>query len=160
LGARSFSRSHQFLDDSPTGTPTDLGAVVITITDDDALAGTFNPSIRVDNVAPNLENLAITSAIDENGIVTLTGEIADPGTLDTFTLDLSWGDPVSPSNVQSFTFAASASGRQSFSFTHRYLDDNPTATSQDAYTIGLKLTDDDTGVAVASLQTRGGQWWR
>jgi subtilisin-like proprotein convertase family protein len=44
--------------------------------------------------------------------------------------------------VEQYSFAA---GTTSFSLTHQYLDDNPTATATDNYTIGLTITDDDTG---------------
>jgi hypothetical protein len=42
-------------------------------------------TITVVNVAPQLQNVAITSLIAENAFATLTGEIIDPGTLDTYT---------------------------------------------------------------------------
>jgi len=79
--------------------------------------------VTVNNVAPVLGSLAATT-INENGATTLTGTITDPGTPDTFTLDVNWGDPLSPNNVQQVTFAA---GTTSFTLTHQYLDDNPTA---------------------------------
>ena len=79
-------------------------------------------------------------------MVTLSGNIVDPGTLDTFSLVVNWGEGA----AQTFTYAA---GTTSFSETHRYLDDNPTATPQDFYNIGLTLTDDDTGPATASVTT-------
>ncbi|MEZ6110700.1 MAG: hypothetical protein R3C99_06775 [Pirellulaceae bacterium] len=40
------------------------------------------------------------TTINENGVATLTGTIADPGTLDTFTLVVNWGDALSPNNVE------------------------------------------------------------
>jgi hypothetical protein len=89
-------------------------------------------------VAPVLGSLAATT-INENGTTTLTGTITDPGTLDTFTLDVNWGDSASPNNVEQVTFTA---GTTSFTLTHQYLDDNTN-------TIGLTLTDDDTGAATA-----------
>ena len=57
--------------------------------------------------------------------------------MDTFTLDLDWGDPLSPDNVEQFTFAA---GTTSFELTHQYLDDNPMATPTDDYVITATLT--------------------
>ena len=98
--------------------------------------------MTVNNVAPLLGSLVATT-IDENGVTTLTGTITDPGTLDTFTLDVNWGDALSPNNTETYTFAAGHD--QAFSLTHQYLDDNPTATATDNYTIGLTITDDDTG---------------
>ena len=108
--------------------------------------------MTINNVAPTV-TLNAVAMIDENGVATLTGTIADPGTLDTFTLDINWGDPVSPGNVQQYAFSASATGSQTFALTRQYLDDDPTATPQDSYTINVSLTDDDTGSAAASAST-------
>ncbi len=101
-------------------------------------------ALRIDDVAPTLANVTATTT-DENGVTTLTGTITDPGTLDTFTLDVDWGDPLSPNNTETYTFDTSATGSQTFTLTHRYLDDNPTATPQDNYAISATLSDDDGG---------------
>jgi Ca2+-binding RTX toxin-like protein len=93
-----------------------------------------------------LANVVVTPEIDENGVVTLSGDIIDPGTQDTFTLVVDWGEGA----PQSFTYAA---GTTHFTATHQYLDDNPTGTPQDTYAIGLTLTDDDTGQATATVST-------
>ena len=77
----------------------------------------------------------------------MTGTVDGPGTLDAFTLAVSWGDPLSPNNVETYEFAA---GTTTFSLDHQYLDDNPTSTSSDNYTIGLSVTDDDTGSSSSS----------
>jgi hypothetical protein len=82
--------------------------------------------------------------VDENGTNTLSGTITDPGTLDTFGLQVDWGDG---SPVESFSYAA---GTTSFTETHQYLDDDPSGTASDPYTIGLTLTDDDTGEGTGS----------
>jgi hypothetical protein len=79
--------------------------------------------------------------VSENGVTTLAGNIIDPGTLDTFTLEVDWGD----GTVETFNYGA---GTASFSETHRYLDDSPTGTPNDVRMIGLSLTDDDTGLDV------------
>ncbi|MBW1788200.1 MAG: tandem-95 repeat protein, partial [Deltaproteobacteria bacterium] len=140
-GATSFSETHQYLDDDPSGTPSDIYTIDLTVTDDDTGEGIASTSTTINNVAPVLDNLAAT-AIDENGTTTLTGTITDPGTLDTFTLDVDWGDPLSPGNMEQYTFTA---GTTSFELTHHYLDDTPRGTESDDYTIGLTITDDDTG---------------
>ena len=44
---------------------------------------------------------------------------------DTFTLTVNWGDPSSPNNVETYPLGRSATGRQPFSLTHRYLDGSP-----------------------------------
>ena len=148
LGKRSFTLTHRFLDDNPTGTASDLDTITATVTDNDNLSDTGTASLTVNNVAPQLKNVAVTPAIDENGTVTLSGNIVDPGTLDTFTLVVNWGE----GTPQTFNFGA---GTTSFSVTHQYLDDNPTGTPQELYTIGLTLTDDDTGQAPASALHAG-----
>ncbi|MDB5390517.1 MAG: algE [Planctomycetaceae bacterium] len=139
---------HDYVDDNPTGTPSDPYTLTVTVTDDDHLSGSSQSTVTVSNVAPVLTNLLATT-IDENGVATLTGQIVDPGTQDTFTLNVNWGDALSPDNTQVFTFAA---GTTSFSLTHQYLDDNPTGTPSDQYTIGLTVADDDTGMSNNSTQ--------
>jgi len=71
----------------------------------------------------------------------LTGTYSDVGTHDTHTLTINWGEGT-PQTVP-------VSGG-SFDITHQYLDDNPTNTSADVYSIGVTLTDDDTGTDTAT----------
>src|SRR5439155_269651 len=92
------------------------------------------------NVAPVIDSLAATS-VDENGIVHLTGTYHDVGSQDTHTLTINWGEGA----PETATVIGGA-----FDITHKYLDDNPTGTSSDDYTIGVTLTDDDTGTATGS----------
>lgn len=81
----------------------------------------------------------MTSPIDENGTATVSGDISDSDAADTFTLTVDWGDGLVP---QVFTYPAGAS---SFSVSHQYPDDNPTATSSDTYPITLTLNDSGGG---------------
>ena len=97
----------------------------------------------MNNLAPTLSNVAVTSPINENGSATLTGNIADVGTQDSFTLTVNWGD----GHTSDFTYPA---GTTAFTETHQYLDDDPSGTPSDTYAIGLTLTDDDTGSTTAS----------
>ena len=103
-------------------------------------------SVTVNNVAPQLSNVQVTSSVDENGTVSLSGDIVDPGTQDTFTLVMDWGEGA----PETFTYGA---GTTSFSETHQYLDDNPTRTASDTYNISLTLTDDDTGQDTGQVST-------
>ena len=143
-----FTASHRYLDDSGAGAST-VYAVSATVTDKDLAVGSATTTVTVDNVAPTLVLNAVT-AIIENGVATLTGIITDPGTQDTFTLSINWGDPLSPNDVETYTFAASATGTQSFTLTHRYLDDNVTGTASDTYTISASLQDKDLAVGSAT----------
>ena len=88
--------------------------------------------LTVTNVPPVLETLSATSVL-ENGTVHLRGTYHDVGTQDTHTLTINWGEGA-PQTV-------SVSGG-SFDITHQYLDDNPTNTASDVYTIDVTLTDD------------------
>eukprot|EP00913_Durusdinium_trenchii_P028471 g26699.t1 len=145
-GTTSFSVTHQYLDDNPTGTASDNYTINVSIADDDTGTNNTNTTVTVNNVAPTL-NTVVATTINENGTTTLTGNIVDPGTLDTLTLTINWGDPLSPGNVQVVNLAA---GTTSFSVNHQYLDDNPTATASDNYTISVSIADDDTGVSNAN----------
>lgn len=114
---------------------------------------TATSTITVVNVAPSLDNVAVTSPIDENDFATLTGDIVDPGTLDTFVLTIDWGDPSSPHDNETIDLANPpahvswdpATGQ--FSVTRQYLDDNPTGTLGDAYAVTITAADDDGGTA-------------
>ena len=109
-------------------------------------------AVVVRNVRPVVV-LEPVSAIAENGMATLSGSIMDPGTEDTFTVTVDWGDPLSPNNIETYTFAASATGSQDFTLAHRYLDDNPTGTSVDAYDVKVTVQDDDSSSGLMSFDS-------
>jgi Ca2+-binding RTX toxin-like protein len=144
-GTESFVLVHQYLDDDPAGTASDAYTIHVTVADNDGDTDSGTVSLTVLNAAPVLTGVSATDVL-ENGVTTLAGTISDPGTMDAFTLDVSWGDPLSPDNVQQFTFAA---GTTNFTLSHRYLDDNPNDTAADTYTVSLILSDDDTGEFVS-----------
>ncbi|MBX3434714.1 MAG: PKD domain-containing protein [Pirellulales bacterium] len=139
LGTRDFNTTHQYLDDNPTGTPFDLNTVTVRVLDDDGGVGVATGVIRVNNVPPS--NLVIDpiAAIDENGTATLNLSFVDPGSLDTHTVEIDWGDG-SPLQV-----IAVAPGARTLTAAHQYLDDNPTGTSQDTYGVQVRVLDDDGG---------------
>jgi hypothetical protein len=116
--------------------------IAVRVTDAGGLTDLATADVTITNVAPTLV-LNPVLAIDENGVATLTGTISDPGTLDTFTLTVNWGDPLSPGDDETYTFAASAAGTQTFALTHQYLDDNPSGSPSDSYTITADVADDD-----------------
>ena len=139
-GTASFELTHRYLDDNPTATASDNYTIGLTITDDDTGNSSATAAVTVNNVVPLLGDLVATT-IDENGVTRLTGTITDPGTLDTFTLDVNWGDDLSPNNVEQYTYPA---GTTLFELTHRYLEGNSTVTNTVAYVISVTVTDDDT----------------
>ena len=159
---------HQYLDDGlagstppgANGTSEDTSTIVVTVTDDDTGEGTAEQTVLVKNVAPAVVLDPVTM-IDENGFTTLRGTITDVGSLDIFTLDIAWGDPLSPANTQSFGLgtAALTEGTDGinwdpltrvFSLTHQYANDNPSVSPFDTFTIDVTVTDDDTGVGMDS----------
>jgi Ca2+-binding RTX toxin-like protein len=81
-------------------------------------------------------NRTITPSVTEGSVATLRGDIVDPDPLDTFTLNIDWGDG---SPVESHTFAP---GTPNVTLTHRYLD-NPA--HGDTYTVALEWHDQHGG---------------
>lgn len=81
---------------------------------------------------PALVNVAVNAPINENDVATLSGMIINAGGR-AFTLTVDWGDA---SPVESFTYDP---GTTSFTETHRYLDDAPSGTPGDDYTIEVTL---------------------
>jgi|GEM_PF-5974319 len=146
LGDRTFTLTHQYRDDNPTGTSSDSYTITATITDNENRSDTASTSLTVNNVAPQLSGVTATTSINEDGTVTVSGSLSDVGTLDSFKLVINWGE----GTPQTLTLPV---GTTMFSATHQYRDDNPTGTASDVYTIGLALTDDDTGAATASVTT-------
>lgn len=132
-GAAIFSHPHTYLDDNPKNTYT----ITVTLMDNHSGTDTAIIPLTVNNTAPTITTLATTSPINENDSTTLIGTFNDPGTLDTFTVLVNWGD----GNVLTATYPA---GATDFMHTHTYLDD-PAGNVPDAYTITVTLTDDDGG---------------
>ncbi|MFC1603775.1 PKD domain-containing protein [Planctomycetota bacterium] len=130
---KTFVLSHAYADNDPY-------IVTVIVTDYDDAFGFDTLVVTVLNVAPILV-LEPVAMINENGTAMLAGTITDPGTLDTFILEIDWGDPLSPNNLETYVFGASETGSQTFTLTHQYLDDNPSSTSSDPYTISVTVTD-------------------
>src|SRR5439155_444959 len=100
-------------------------------------------SVVVNNVVPS--NVILTAnpgTINENSSTTLSGSFSDPGTQDTHTVVIGWGDG-SPS-----TTVTLAAGVLTFSGqTHQYLDNRP---ANAPYTISATVTDKDNASGVGS----------
>jgi hypothetical protein len=92
----------------------------------------------VNNVAPSLSNLGITSPIIAGTTANLTGNISDVGSLDTFVLTINWGDG-GPNTVANYP-----AGTTSFNVSHGY------ATTGTNRSVNVTLTDDDGGTASGS----------
>ena len=136
---KAYSKTHTYADDDPTGAADTTYVVTATVQDNSGAK--LQKSLAVTNHAPDLTLTVNNASINEAGSVTASGSINDFGTLDTESLKINWGDG-SPEETVPLT---GGTGSYSFSKSHTYADDNPTATQSDDYTITATVTDDDTG---------------
>ncbi|MGA1796985.1 MAG: hypothetical protein ACMUIL_14120, partial [bacterium] len=133
-GTTGFTEMHQYLDDSPSGTPADEYSITITVMDDDTGQHAAGTTMTVCNAAPEIT--ALVSSAPEVGdarpgdVVTVSGSFADIGTLDTHTIVLEWGDGTMTSAV--------INEAGSFSATHAYATGG-------IFDIRVILLDDDLG---------------
>ncbi|MCU0962414.1 MAG: PKD domain-containing protein [Pirellulaceae bacterium] len=128
-GAGPQSVEHRFADDGQK-------TISVTAVDEDGIYSAAK-DVRVSNAAPVLTVLADPlSPIAENLLATLTATITDPGVLDSFVLEIQWGD----GKDESFALPA---GTTTVTLVHRYADDG-------SYAIDLSLRDDDGGSGAAS----------
>jgi len=150
-GDRGFSVGHTFVDDGSSpgnGTSSDVHSVSVGLNDDDTGFVTGSADVTVSNVAPEITDVTLTSPVNEGGTVTLAGSFTDPGILDVHTLDIDWGEGAVQTEIIPL-------GDRSFSFTHVYLGDNPTATASDAYAVNVTLSDDDGGESSGTGSSSG-----
>ena len=103
----AFDASHVYAD---TGTY----SVGLTLQDSAGHTVTAGASISATNVGPAMGTLSLSpSSVVDHQTVTVSGSFTDPGTADTFSLTLNWGDGTSSSD-------SLAAGTRSFSLTHAY----------------------------------------
>jgi hypothetical protein len=101
------------------------------------LSATNGVAITVTNPTPVIANLQVTpSPVNENGTVTLSGDIVNAAPLDTHTVIINWGDGSSPTTLELGV------GATSFQTTHQYLDDDGPGSST-TYAITVSVADDD-----------------
>ncbi|MDO8955218.1 MAG: PKD domain-containing protein, partial [Gammaproteobacteria bacterium] len=136
-GTQTFELSHVFADDK-------IYTVDTVLTDGDGGSSVGTSTVTVTNQAPVIVGLATAAPeVVENGLVTLTGFVADAGVLDTHTVVVNWGDG-STSNAQ-----IDPATRQ-LTATHRYADDAPSGTAKDRYNIVATVLDNADSESKAS----------
>jgi len=137
----SFSVTHQYLDDDPTATPSDLFSIGIKVDDDDGGSDTAVVTLIVNNVAP-VASMKLSGPAAVGGgppvvptydLIEALGSFTDIGTKDTHQSTISWGD-ASPLALQK-------------SAGHSYV-------TPGIYTIRLTVTDDDGGVGTVASQVK------
>ncbi len=146
-GVTSFTGvSHRYLD-NPAGQPTGAFPITVTVADSDqpGILASGSGAVTVRNADPSVFGMTLSStSILEDDSVVVSGTYADVGSLDTHTIAIHWGDGAT-------TNASIDSATHTFTASHQYLDDDPTGTSSDVYTITATATDDDSGSGSASL---------
>ncbi len=130
-GVAEFSASHLYLDNRPTGTPSDVYSITVSASDDAGAVVTDAMSVTVNNLAPMITSVTGPAApLPVNSGATMTVNFSDVGTLDTHTVRFAWDDGTADTVLTSGGYSRSASH---------------TFTAAGVYTIAVTVTDDDTG---------------
>lgn len=137
-GTPSFSETHVYADDDPSGTPSDIYTVELTLSDGVG-SNSETVNITVVNAAPQLSNLVLTGPDGVGGTATLTGDLSDAGVDDTFTLTIDWGDATPPEVI------ALPAGTTSFDVDHTY-------NASGAFVVTVAVVDDDGGADTAVVE--------
>jgi hypothetical protein len=141
-GVTTFTASHQYLDDNPTGTPSDVNTITASVTDNAGASGTGSTTVTVNNVAPVITTITgPTGPLAIRSTVTITANFTDIGTLDTHTCTFHWDD-----GTPDTTVTAAGTGSGSCSATHQY-------TTSDVYSVTVTVTDDDTGTTTRTYES-------
>ena len=102
-------------------------------------------NVEADNVPIVVQPLMLSSLnLNENDILQLSGEFINIDTMDTHEVTVDWGDGTLPTV---FTLVA---GDRDFLTLHTYLDDDPSGTASDNYTITVTIEDEDADMGTAN----------
>jgi Tol biopolymer transport system component/streptogramin lyase len=138
-GVSSFSAPHQYLDDNPTGTATDVYSISVVVADNHGSSNSGSTTLTVKNVPPVISNVTGPSgALSLGAGATITADFTDAGTLDGHTCKFVWGDSTANTIV-----VAPGTGNGSCSATHVYA-------TAGTYTVNVTVTDDDSGSVTSS----------
>ncbi|MGQ3360769.1 MAG: hypothetical protein ACT6XY_17285 [Phreatobacter sp.] len=132
-GAFSASKTYVVTDEAVLGR--NAYTVTLRAADNDGGVTSLTRIVSLKNVDPVIEGLSVTPVVDENGVVELTGRVADANAGDTHQVTVTWGDGTSE------TVAVDPATR-TFTTAHRYADDAAGAgIASGRYTVGVTATD-------------------
>ena len=135
---RTFQLSHQYLDDSPSGTPSDLLPITVTVDDFDGGIAQASTAVRVNNIAPVITSFTSNANFADrariNKPVNINATFTDIGTLDTHRAFVDWGDGTPTQEVS----ILQSRGYGTVQGSHIYAKGG-------AFKVKLTLNDDDIG---------------
>ena len=157
---KSFSLTHTYVDDNPSLTASDGKTVSVKLTDTDGGVVSQSSPVTVRNLAPTDLQLDAVSVggtpvsrgddgrfvVPEGGSITISGSLRDAGATDTHSVAIDWGDGTRGDSAV-VTRDATDPTLVRFTASHIYVDDDPTTSSSDIYTMTMIASDDDTGRA-------------
>jgi ELWxxDGT repeat protein len=133
VGPRDFTVAHQYRDDTPSGTPSDVYAITVRVSDGAVESAALATAIGVANAAPTFVGLSLSAtSVTEGATLTLNGDVNDAGTLDTHGVSVDWGDGTP---LQAVVLGAG----DTFSVSHVY-------SVPGSYQLVTTATDDDGGL--------------
>jgi hypothetical protein len=137
-GVFTFSATHQYSDDDPTGTASDIYPITVSVSDD-VETDTETTTVTVNNVAPTIVSITGPAAPLSlaSATATLNVNFSDPGQ-DSHSFRVIWDDGKE-------TVGEVAAGARAFTASNLY-------TAAGVYTVTVELTDDDTGVATSKYE--------
>ena len=144
ISGGNYETSRTFLDDNPTGTPSDIFTVSITINDDDGASNTAtSPEVTIYNVNPELDDgssLSSNLVVEGDSVEIIGASYIDVGVNDSHTGSIDWGD----GTVDNLSDLGTLNGSGTATGNHEY-------SSAGSYQVKLTVTDDDGGVTESEL---------
>ncbi|NLS96729.1 MAG: cadherin-like domain-containing protein [Planctomycetaceae bacterium] len=142
--ARTVSGSHAYGDEKKDDTGNVIPyTVTVTVTDDDGGVGTGTFQVTVGNANPQVTPVEPQEILEGQTFSMVVAGFADPGTGDTHTALIDWGDgtPAEPGTVNQVARTVSGS--------HVYADEKAGGAP---YTVTVTVTDDDGGAANGTFE--------
>jgi hypothetical protein len=136
-GVLTFSATHQYLDDNPTVTSSNVYPLGVTVTDNHFGSGSGSVNLTVNNVAPVVAPVSGPASGVRGQALNFSGSFTDVGTLDTHEVRWDFGDGTV------IDFHSTTDPNALTAPTHVYA-------ASGVYTLTLSIRDDDGGLTSVS----------